>query len=93
LELRLRRAGTGNSEPVTGTIRGTAIDAGLGPALPKPVQVSLAGSANGAATVDGSMPQTTFALGRIQGSIRFANTSGAFSDCPMVDWTLNEGVR
>lgn len=93
IELRLRPGGSALATPVVGTIRGTAADVGLGPVPAKPVQVSLSGSVNGAAAVDGSIPQLTFGQGSIQGSIRFTNVSGAFTDCPMVTWTLNEDTR
>ena len=90
IELRLR-AGTSAAAgyPVTGTISGTGIDIGL-MGVTRDVRVSFASAAGGAATFEGETTSQSSSLivGRVTGAMRFADSQGASSTCPAIQWTM-----
>ncbi|MEO8076638.1 MAG: hypothetical protein ABI818_09940 [Acidobacteriota bacterium] len=95
VELRFRESTVGGRH-VTGTIRGTGVDAGTTPSgTVHDVRVAFADGSGGDATVEGELtaPLTGHLNGRIAGVLSFSDQVGNTATCSAIIWSLQPDRR
>ena len=94
MEVRFQEGSTGfTTIPITGTIKGTAVDMGTSPPSPTGVRVSIGGVSGDAAIVEGhGSSNTEVVSGTASGNIEFVDTLGNVSTCTKILMDLTRRV-